>query len=496
MAMSPPLMTLGSGPPSSVSSPHLAASASAVGAFPPFSPSISTGSPETLRRPLRVFLSYVQREAQPIINLIVGALREQGFNIFDPAQRELSSRTDLQHTVQDSDLFLVVLTPGYFDDAACSMQVHVAMLAGTLAIAVNDNDAYPLVEGSDLMNLTEAGPPETADVRRYVFASDIVPVDSSKNQIGASIAVFIATVQARYVERMQHQLHPSASAAGAVKAASPDVSGPNLARLMLMVNEHQLTREQAVQYVEHQAAPVDHSSALSAAVAAAKNVSAAEEAAATAYQTTGKAKGSVRRPQDYREFAEDDSWLTQIPTPPPLEVPSDGWESVDDMIKAMIPVEALGLDRKRFNRWKRIHNVSFRGEDQKALTRIRRAELARLHARVARQQKRFKKGDTPPPYEHASNPTNYSMYVDQLEFEVAGAPPVVVKNEMVVNEGSIHLHTAPLLSEPAAVDMAEQALEPPDINGNAAAKAPPPHATNKVALHGGTTSSAPPPEAI
>ena len=87
------------------------------------------------------------------------------------------------------------------------------------------------------------------------------------------------------------------------------------------------------------------------------------------------------------EAAED--WLRTIPRfqgfPPD---PPGGWASHEEFILASIPQEALALDRKKFNVWKRANNVNFKGERQRALTKIRRNELARLYARLARARKR------------------------------------------------------------------------------------------------------------
>lgn len=80
-----------------------------------------------------------------------------------------------------------------------------------------------------------------------------------------------------------------------------------------------------------------------------------------------------------------DGWLSQYPAFGGIpRAPSSGWASVEDKITASIPSSVLGLDRKRFNRWKKEYGVKFRGAEQTALTKVRRAELARGYARNAR----------------------------------------------------------------------------------------------------------------
>jgi hypothetical protein len=69
--------------------------------------------------------------------------------------------------------------------------------------------------------------------------------------------------------------------------------------------------------------------------------------------------------------------------------PPGGWASHEDLILASIPQEALALDRKKFNIWKRANAINFKGERQRALTKIRRNELARRYARLARARKRI-----------------------------------------------------------------------------------------------------------
>jgi hypothetical protein len=68
----------------------------------------------------------------------------------------------------------------------------------------------------------------------------------------------------------------------------------------------------------------------------------------------------------------EEAWLKDIPkfqgfapTPP------GGWASVEDLVLASIPQEALALDRKRFNIWKRSNHVSLDADKQRALTKIR-----------------------------------------------------------------------------------------------------------------------------
>lgn len=365
------------------------------------------------RRPPRVFLSYDQKEGRHIFNVIAVAMAERGFHLFDPANQKVPSPQELQQTVSESDVFLVILTPGYFLSKSCCAEARAALDANVLVVAVNDDDENPFVEGSNLFKLKDDGPQGTEAIREYVFSNVIVPVISTVDQIGV-VRNFLTTLNARHVERLSR---PSANhapmkdpLAAAQQAGKPVPHGfPNppvhaqahamaQARAMAMAHAQAAqaggqasgSQEDMNEYTDdEQAGPATSGAALSAAVAAASATVQMESTKPAVFKHPQHEP--VRRPQDYRQFPEDDSWLAQIPPPPPLMMPPNGWASVDDMIKSMIPVEALGLDRKRFNRWKRVHNVSFRGEDQKALTRIRRAELARLHARVARQQKRLKK---------------------------------------------------------------------------------------------------------
>lgn len=99
---------------------------------------------------------------------------------------------------------------------------------------------------------------------------------------------------------------------------------------------------------------------------------------------------SVGSPSPEQHFFQQDenSWLNEIPQ-------FSGWasgpfETLDEQMEASIPKAALGLDRKRFNAWKKANGIVFkqRSDEQAALTRVRRAELARGYARLARQRRR------------------------------------------------------------------------------------------------------------
>mmetsp|Transcript_6165 Transcript_6165/g.15814 ORF Transcript_6165/g.15814 Transcript_6165/m.15814 type:complete len:829 (-) Transcript_6165:82-2568(-) len=391
----------------------------------------------------KVFVSYAAQEGRYIYNAIAFAMVERGFDVFDPAQQDASA-AEIQQAIAGCDVFLAVLSPAYFASKTCLRAAHHAMTCGLPVTAVNDDDACPYTGDGKLRSLEEHGRADTEEVRAYLFGNGVLPVISAKDQIGV-VRSFLAALKAQYhhperrwqphnfppqptriasidsvsgkqSRRASSHLVPrmyetTESAADVDAEPSRQMSGPDLARLMLMVNENQLTREQAVLLGDNCEATVSEeaaisastAAALSAAVAAATATAAAEEAASRkeATPSRARAKGASAEKKARSRCAQtkaagadanvdDDSWLESVPPPPSLEVPPGGWKSVDDMIKSAIPVEALGLDRKRFNRWKRVHGVSFRGDDQKALTRIRRAELARLHARVARQQKRLK----------------------------------------------------------------------------------------------------------
>ena len=70
------------------------------------------------------------------------------------------------------------------------------------------------------------------------------------------------------------------------------------------------------------------------------------------------------------EAAQD--WLELVP---PFRgfapAPPGGWETEEDVILASFPQEALALDRKKFNVWKRANRLNLSAERQRALTKIR-----------------------------------------------------------------------------------------------------------------------------
>jgi len=97
---------------------------------------------------------------------------------------------------------------------------------------------------------------------------------------------------------------------------------------------------------------------------------------------------SMGSPEQQFFQPDENSWLDEIPQ-------FSGWasgpfETLDEQMEASIPKAALGLDRKRFNAWKKANGIVFkqRSDEQAALTRVRRAELARGYARLARQRRR------------------------------------------------------------------------------------------------------------
>jgi len=94
-------------------------------------------------------------------------------------------------------------------------------------------------------------------------------------------------------------------------------------------------------------------------------------------------RASVCEGADAEEGADEEAWLAEVP---PVQ-PAGCYSSVEEMITNMVPVQALGLDRKRFNAWKTANNIKFRGEEQRTLTKIRRAVLARGYARRSRERR-------------------------------------------------------------------------------------------------------------
>eukprot|EP00038_Savillea_parva_P006561 m.164508 g.164508 ORF g.164508 m.164508 type:complete len:944 (+) comp12436_c0_seq1:147-2978(+) len=444
-----PLMALASAP---LSNPNTSSAFRAAGPASAVSMAhAATASPATATtaRVPRIFCSYVGKEGRYIFNVIVGALAASGFNLIDTSQLSEPSKAVIDKAVWESDMFLAVLTPSYFDSIWCVAEARAAAQGHVPVTCVLGDDTQ--VDLSAMMGVRPGEPDDIRSLRMQICNNPLVPVISTKDQVGA-VRNFVQVVYARLDECMKrhrapvtagappphpghpthqtspptsqgHHQHPAPSAA----PSQESMEGPNLARLLLAVGERQMTREQAVQYADRQygqpsaqqkkpkskassrtSSTTRSPTALSAAVAAASAAAAHEDVANESASPRGSMPspgpqslslsdlkgGSTftqrdRHPTDYRELPEDDSWMEKIPPPPVVQIPEEGWASIDEMIKASIPVEALGLDRKRFNRWKRVYGVAFRGEDQKALTRIRRAELARLHARVARKQRRL-----------------------------------------------------------------------------------------------------------
>jgi hypothetical protein len=66
---------------------------------------------------------------------------------------------------------------------------------------------------------------------------------------------------------------------------------------------------------------------------------------------------------------------------------SSNTADAEDMILASIPRHILELPRPEFNQWKKDNSIKFRGEEQNALTRVRRRMLACKYAREARIRK-------------------------------------------------------------------------------------------------------------
>lgn len=127
-----------------------------------------------------VFISHRSRESVDTFRLLVAALGEN-FDVFEPV-RDLRrpSEAEMRERVRQSDIVLVVLSPGYFNSPYCRAEADEAMQQRRVAIPVYDGVLH--LHDTVMGWLDVETDPPTRNLRRYVYSGNIVRVNDPQDQ--------------------------------------------------------------------------------------------------------------------------------------------------------------------------------------------------------------------------------------------------------------------------------------------------------------------------
>lgn len=125
--------------------------------------------------------------------------------------------------------------------------------------------------------------------------------------------------------------------------------------------------------------------------------STASPAAGAAAAATAKESGSCDDDSGSASSENDEDDGTYLYVSPKARPPGKLYQNLEVLIKETCPGEVLGLCRPKFNRWNKQwkYRDTLNKDERKALTRVRRKELARLAVADKRQKDRVGKTSAP-----------------------------------------------------------------------------------------------------
>lgn len=133
----------------------------------------------------RVFISYVEGESAEVYTALHGILRGKGFSVFHGRTQLVKSTTDeMRDFVRGANVFIAVLSPGYFRSKYCRAEADEAINSGVGVIPVFDGDTYPyrkksweVTQWKDIATLDpKTGQDTSVDLRKIVYKENLVRV--------------------------------------------------------------------------------------------------------------------------------------------------------------------------------------------------------------------------------------------------------------------------------------------------------------------------------